>query len=65
MKNKYERMIDEQKRNSQNELARQKQEYEKKIAQLEADLKEARKGFEHEREILEKKRADMQADYEK
>ena len=59
MKSKYERMLEDLKRNSQNELAKVKKEYEKRIEQLEADLKEARKGFEHEREVLEKKRTDM------
>jgi len=32
---------------------------------LEIDLKEARKGFEHERALLEKKRTDMQQEFEK
>ena len=39
--------------------------YKKKIAQLEADLATARQGFEAERQVLDKKRTDMQADYEK
>ena len=37
----------------------------KRIKQLEEELKEASKGFEAQREILEKKRTDMQEDYEK
>ena len=37
----------------------------KRIEQLEAELKEAGKGFEAQRAILEQKRLDMQADYEK
>lgn len=40
-------------------------EYKKKIVQLEEDLKLARSGFEGERAMLEKKRTDMQAEYEK
>ena len=37
----------------------------KRIEQLEAELKEAGKGFEAQRAVLEQKRADMQADYER
>lgn len=40
-------------------------EHNKQVTQLEHDLKIARSGFEAEREALEKKRTDMQEDYEK
>ena len=40
-------------------------EYKQKIVKLEEDLKISRQGFESERAALEKKRTDMQADYEK
>lgn len=65
MRSKYEKMIEELKRNAQADKDHLSREFKKKIDQLEADLKEARKGFENERQILEKKREDMKADYER
>lgn len=58
-------MIEELKRKAQADKEHMEREFQKKIEQLEADLKEARKGFENERQILEKKRTDMQEDYER
>ena len=40
-------------------------EFQKKIADLEEQLRIARSGFDAERQALEKKRTDMQADYER
>ena len=39
--------------------------YKSRIAKLEEELKIARSGFDAERQALEKKRTDMQADYGK
>jgi len=40
------------KRNAKNDRDHMERDYKTQIEKLEADLKESRKGFEHEREIL-------------
>lgn len=58
-KDKYEKMIEELKKKFKNDQEFMEKDYKKRIEELEADLKMARKGFEAERDALEKKRTDM------
>lgn len=58
-------MMQELKKKAENDRAFLQAEMQKRIDQLEAELKEASKGFEAQRQLLEQKRADMQADYER
>jgi polyhydroxyalkanoate synthesis regulator phasin len=58
-------MIAELKAQAKKDRDFMEKEYKEKIKKLEEDLKIARSGFEAERQALEKKRTDMQADYEK
>lgn len=51
------------KKKSENDRAFLESEMQKRITKLEAELKEAGKGFEAQRQVLEQKRADMEADY--
>jgi hypothetical protein len=51
--------LEELKRKGEQDKAFIESQYKEKIRLLEIDLKEARKGFEHERSVLEKKRTDM------
>ena len=62
---KFEKMIFDQKAQAKKDKAFLENEHKKKVTQLEEDLKIARSGFASEREALEKKRTDMQAEYEK
>lgn len=56
---KFEKIIEELKRNAKNDRDHMERDYKTKIEKLEADLKESRKGFEHEREILLKQQKEM------
>lgn len=51
------------KKKSENDRAFLESEMQKRIDKLVAELKEAGKGFEAQRQVLEQKRADMEADY--
>lgn len=64
-KSRHTSELEELKRKAKSDLADLDSKYKDQIKQLEADLADARKGFDHERQVLEKKRTDMQADYEK
>lgn len=56
---KFEKIIEELKRNAKNDREHMERDYKTQIEKLEADLKESRKGFEHEREILLKQQKEM------
>ena len=62
---KYEKIIDEMKRNSLNDRDFIQKELQRKIDDLEKQLRELREQFDLEREKLIKEREDMKADYER
>ena len=64
-KEKYDKMIEDLKKQYSQEKSLLENQYLKQIKQLEEDLKVARSGFDAERAALEKKRAEMQDKYEK
>ena len=60
---KFEKIIEELKRNAKNDRDHMQRDYKTQIEKLEADLKESRKGFENERQILLKQHKETTDDY--
>ena len=58
-KNKHDRELGELNKKNVAKLQEMEDKFKKIIKQLEADLEVARSGFENERAVLEKRRADM------
>lgn len=65
MKQKYERMIDEMKRNSMSDREFIQRELHKRIDELERQIKDMKDLFESEKEALENKRENMKGEYER
>ena len=59
MKEKYERLLEDNKKQAQKDREQLEAEHKKVIVKLEEELKIARQGFDAERNALEKKRTDM------
>ncbi len=65
MRAKYERIIDEFKKNSTNDREFIQKELQRRIEELEKQMKEAKEQYEKDKEAIDKKREDMRAEYER